>query len=91
MKERIIALIERFYSTTMLMKVSTSNIHQLFVELLQETGLLLMPILGVGMLAGIISNYLQVGFLFSTEVIKPKLENSIQSKGLNEYTVFEPS
>ncbi|MBG9817080.1 flagellar biosynthesis protein FlhB [Bacillus safensis] len=81
MKERLIALIERFYSTTMLMKVSTSNIHQLFVELLQETGLLLMPILGVGMLAGIISNYLQVGFLFSPEVIKPKLEKLDPIKG----------
>ena len=63
------------------MKVSTSNIHQLFLELLQETGLLLMPILGVGMLAGIISNYLQVGFLFSTEVIKPKLEKLDPIKG----------
>ena len=80
-EERIIALIERFYSTTMLMKVSTSNIHQLFLELLQETGLLLMPILGVGMLAGIISNYLQVGFLFSPEVIKPKLEKLDPIKG----------
>lgn len=40
-----------------------------------------MPILGVGMLAGIISNYLQVGFLFSTEVIKPKLEKLDPIKG----------
>ncbi|BBP89373.1 hypothetical protein BsIDN1_29910 [Bacillus safensis] len=50
-----------------------------------------MPILGVGMLAGIISNYLQVGFLFSPEVIKPKLEKLDPIKGLNGYTVFEPS
>ena len=64
MKERIIALIERFYSTTMLMKVSTSNIHQLFLELLQETGLLLMPILGVGMLAGLSVTIYKSAFSF---------------------------
>jgi type III secretion protein U len=45
---------------------------------------ILMPVLGVALIAGIFANYLQFGSLFAMENIKPKLENISPAKGLKK-------
>lgn len=87
MRDRLLSFIETFYTESLTMKLSESNVHTLFVSLLKDMGMILAPILLVALVAGVVSNYMQVGFLFSAEVIQPKLENWIRSKALNEYTV----
>ncbi len=80
--ERQVAVIYRnFYTESLTMKLSESNVHTLFISLLEDTGIILAPILLVALVAGVVSNYMQVGFLFSAEVIQPKLEKLDPIKG----------
>lgn len=73
MRDRLLSFIETFYTESLTMKLSESNVHTLFVSLLKDMGMILAPILLVALVAGVVSNYMQVGFLFSAEVIQPKL------------------
>ncbi len=51
-----------------------TGLQTLYVELLLRTLLIVAPILSAAVLAGVISSYMQVGYLFSPEAIKPKLD-----------------
>lgn len=81
MRDRLLSFIETFYTESLTMKLSESNVHTLFVSLLKDMGMILAPILLVALVAGVVSNYMQVGFLFSAEVIQPKLEKLDPIKG----------
>lgn len=81
MRDRPLSFIETFYTESLTMKLSESNVHTLFVSLLKDMGMILAPILLVALVAGVVSNYMQVGFLFSAEVIQPKLEKLDPIKG----------
>lgn len=65
----------------MFMDLTESNIQVIFLDVLQELVILLGPIMIVAMIAGIFANYIQFGFLFSTETIQPKLEKLDPIKG----------
>ncbi|WP_077211536.1 flagellar biosynthesis protein FlhB [Bacillus dakarensis] len=65
----------------MLMNLTASNVQVIFLDVLKELILVLAPIMAVAMIAGIIANYMQFGFLFSTEAIQPKLEKIDPIKG----------
>ncbi|KAB2337525.1 flagellar biosynthesis protein FlhB [Cytobacillus depressus] len=69
------------FNQFMLMELSEANVQTLFLAILKEVVLFLGPIMLVAMIAGIAANYMQVGFLFSTEVIQPKLEKLNPIKG----------
>ncbi|KAF1681159.1 flagellar biosynthesis protein FlhB [Bacillus sp. SKDU12] len=81
MRDRLLSFIETFYTDLLTMKLSESNVHTLFISLLKDMGIILAPILLVALIAGVASNYLQVGFLFSAEAIQPKLEKLDPIKG----------
>lgn len=49
------------------------ELQKLFTEILLRSALILAPILGVALIAGVLSSYMQIGFLFSLEAIQPKL------------------
>ncbi|TFE03484.1 flagellar biosynthesis protein FlhB [Jeotgalibacillus sp. R-1-5s-1] len=50
-------------------------------EMLTQVAWLVLPIMGVAAIGGIVGNYLQVGFLVSTDPLKPKLSKLDPIKG----------
>lgn len=63
------------------MDLTENNIQMIFLDILEELVFVLAPIMVVAMLAGVLANYMQFGFLFSTESIQPKLEKLDPIKG----------
>ncbi|MDQ0175806.1 flagellar biosynthesis protein FlhB [Bacillus chungangensis] len=66
----------------MLLEPTETNIQMVLVDILTETALILAPVMAIALVAGLVANYLQVGFLFTTEPMKPKLEKLDPIKGL---------
>ncbi|GGC90240.1 flagellar biosynthetic protein FlhB [Thalassobacillus devorans] len=60
--------------------VTEKNVFQVFTETTIELSKVLAPIMGVAVIAGLASNWLQVGFMFTTDPLKFKLSkiNPIQ-------------
>ncbi|PLR97263.1 flagellar biosynthesis protein FlhB [Bacillus sp. T33-2] len=56
------------------MDLTENSVHVVMLEILQDLALFLGPVMLVAMVAGVVANYFQVGFLFSTEAIQMKLE-----------------
>ncbi len=62
-------------------ELSVQVIVGLFRKAVLSMAAILLPILGLAMLVGLISNIGQVGFLFTTKTLKPKLERISPIKG----------
>lgn len=54
--------------------LTESNVHQVFVEGTIETAKIIAPIMGIAIVAGLVSNFTQIGFLFTTEPLKIDLK-----------------
>ncbi|KYD00023.1 flagellar biosynthesis protein FlhB [Heyndrickxia sporothermodurans] len=65
----------------LLVDLTENNFHVLVVEVLKEIAIVLGPILLVAFIAAIVSNFAQIGLLFSPESIAPKLEKLDPIKG----------
>lgn len=63
--------------------LSVHNIQTLFTQVTLEAASIVSPIMAIALVAGVLSNYIQIGFLFSTEPLKMKLER------LNPLTGFK--
>jgi flagellar biosynthesis protein FlhB len=74
LRKGIFTLFENSLQENLLMDLTEGNIQSLLLFILKELSLSIGPILLVAMLAGVISNFLQVGFMVTTEAIQPKLE-----------------
>jgi flagellar biosynthesis protein FlhB len=74
LKKGIFALFENSLQENLLMDVTEANLQNLVLTILKELSLLIGPILMVALIAGVVSNFFQVGFMFSSEAIQPKLE-----------------
>jgi flagellar biosynthesis protein FlhB len=70
----ILALFKNSFQEYMLMDVSPGNLRIISLAILKELALYLGPILLVALIAGLVSNLAQVGFMFTSEAIMPKLE-----------------
>ncbi|MFZ3587906.1 flagellar biosynthesis protein FlhB [Bacillus sp. DJP31] len=81
MLDGMIDLFVHSFEDYMLMELTEQTAFSILSDLLPEIVLILMPVMLVAMLGGIIANYLQVGFLFSTEAIQFKLEKLDPIKG----------
>lgn len=73
MKDQITILFVQSFQIYMLEEVTIDKVHMIFMELLLQLIWVIGPIMLAAMLGAIISNYLQVGPLFSTEAIHMKL------------------
>ncbi len=51
-----------------------TNLQALLAEVLFRSFLIVLPILMVALVSGVVASYVQIGFLFSLEVIKPKFD-----------------
>ncbi|ANX12300.1 flagellar biosynthesis protein FlhB [Fictibacillus arsenicus] len=74
MGERLKHLFMYSLDKKLLYDVTETSIPKLFWELSIEVAIILAPVMIAAMAAGVIGNYLQVGFLLSTEAIQMKLE-----------------
>jgi flagellar biosynthetic protein FlhB len=64
------------------MQLKEANLHWLVIELFQRGLKIVAPLFVVLVLVGLASNYVQVGFLFSTQAIAPKFSKLNPLKGL---------
>lgn len=74
MGERLLHLFTHSLDKKLLYDVTETSIPKLFWELSMEVAVILAPVMIAAMFAGVLGNYLQVGFLLSTEAIQMKLE-----------------
>ncbi|WP_102271445.1 flagellar biosynthesis protein FlhB [Cytobacillus massiliigabonensis] len=81
MKDIVLYVMKHSFQDIMLTELTEANVQSVFLAILKELVFLLGPIMFVALIAGVASNYMQVGILFSTEVIQPKLEKLDPIKG----------
>jgi flagellar biosynthesis protein FlhB len=72
--EGCLNIFRRSYQEYLLWDITMANTHTLFTQLLFESVKLVIPIFGVVLVAGVIANYMQVGFMFNPDSLKMKLE-----------------
>lgn len=66
------AMFRTIFSNASLVEINSAAIHYFAVKIFAFLGLSLLPMLGMLMVIGIISNVAQFGFLFSGEALQPK-------------------
>ncbi len=77
----VMDIFRRTFNQYMLMDLTAENLHQIGLDLIFGVAVLLGPIMLVALVAGLGANLLQVGFLFTAEPMKPKLEKIDPIKG----------
>lgn len=73
MKNIVTSIFIFSFEDNMLIPLTENSVSVIFLQMIEQAAYLLIPIMIAAMLAGVLSNYLQIGFLFSTEAIQPKL------------------
>lgn len=81
LKNIVLSIYKVVFQEFLLLELTEQNLQTIIMTLLKELVLFLGPIMIVAMVAAIAANYLQVGFLFSTEAIQFKLEKIDPVKG----------
>jgi flagellar biosynthesis protein FlhB len=79
--QRIYRLFHYSFEHNLLVDVTVSNIEGVFIDVAKEVAIILAPIMAIAMVAAALANYTQVGFLFTVEPLKPKLEKINPIKG----------
>ncbi|WP_064093698.1 flagellar biosynthesis protein FlhB [Rossellomorea aquimaris] len=74
-------LFNHTFQEYMLMELSENTVQVITLDIMKELALLLGPIMLVALLAGLLSNYIQVGVMFTTKPLQPKLEKIDPIKG----------
>jgi flagellar biosynthesis protein FlhB len=74
-------LFHQTFQEYMLMDLTENTVQVITMDLMKEIALLLGPIMLVALLSGLFSNYIQVGVMFTTEPLQPKLEKIDPIKG----------
>ncbi|MGE6753097.1 flagellar biosynthesis protein FlhB [Rossellomorea sp. NPDC071047] len=74
-------LFNQTFQEYMLMELTENTVQVITMDIMKELALLLGPIMIVALLAGLFSNYIQVGVMFTTKPLEPKLEKIDPIKG----------
>lgn len=82
MLEHFYIMIRYYLENIHSMEITTANIPAITYTSMIYSGKIIWPLLAVLFIMALLSNYLQVGVLFSTEKITPKLEKIDPIKGL---------
>ncbi len=78
-----------FYINNLLnIQLTGSNLSQLFTQMIWMIARIILPILGVGVLAALVINVAQSGFLFTTKKIVPNFSKIISNIGKNFSRMF---
>ncbi|RFU71302.1 flagellar biosynthesis protein FlhB [Peribacillus saganii] len=81
MLQSMLDLFRHSFQDLMLLEISEENIQVLMVGILKDMAVMLAPVMGVALIAGMASNIGQIGFMFSPESIQFKLEKLDPIKG----------
>jgi len=73
---------QALYKNMLIETVTIDTVMQLYSDSLMEMGKIVLPIMVVALVAGIGANYLQFGFLFTTETLKFDLKKIDPIKGI---------
>ena len=95
--QKLMAILSEYLSEQSILMASNgmnqNQIRGIFLRAIMSMLGALFPILGVALVTGVTSNLIQVGFLFTSEPIKPKLEKISPIKGFKRLfsmrTLFE--
>lgn len=74
MKQTMTGMYEHAFREYMLREVTVNQVHTVFVEMTWEVSKVIAPVMGVAIVAGIASNLLQVGIMFTGEPLKMDLK-----------------
>ncbi|PLS01468.1 flagellar biosynthesis protein FlhB [Neobacillus cucumis] len=66
----ILVLFQDLFSSYLLLDLTESSTHKLFVDITILTEKIVLPILALLFVMGLLANYFQIGFLFTTENLK---------------------
>ncbi|MGP9041198.1 flagellar biosynthesis protein FlhB [Cytobacillus kochii] len=77
----IITMLEHSFNEYLLLDVTEASVFKILLDILKELIMIVGPIMIVALIAGIIANYIQVGVLFTTKPVEPKLEKLDPIKG----------
>lgn len=61
--------------------VTALNVEQVFLSMTMEVGKVVLPIMGVAIVSALLANYIQIGFLFTSEPLKFDLKKIDPIKG----------
>ncbi|WP_110112816.1 flagellar biosynthesis protein FlhB [Bacillus sp. CGMCC 1.16541] len=72
--KQITLMMKQTFQSYLLLDVTENNLFMILFELLPKMVTAIGPIMLVALIGAVAANYMQIGFLFSTEAIQPKLE-----------------
>ena len=80
MKNIVLEIYEIAFVQYIGMPLTEKSIQVIFIQMLELSAQLLLPVMAAAVIGGVISNYVQVGFLYTTETLQFKLSkiNPIQ-------------
>ncbi|HZG70572.1 MAG TPA: flagellar biosynthesis protein FlhB [Chondromyces sp.] len=81
MGNEMLDFLQHSFQHYMSMPLTEENVKVITLDIMRELAVILGPVMLVALLAGVAANYIQVGFLFTGETIKPKLEKIDPIKG----------
>ncbi|OLO40908.1 flagellar biosynthesis protein FlhB [Alkalihalophilus pseudofirmus] len=77
----LLAMLKHTFQNYMLLDLTELTLQMVLNEVTYTSAIVVLPIMLVALIAGVFSSYLQVGPLFSTEAIQPKLSKLDPIKG----------
>lgn len=81
MYQKISGLTKEYLQQKIFERLTEENVQVIVFEVLKMMGLTLAPVLATAVVAGVLVNVMQVGFMFSTETIQFKLDKLDPIKG----------
>jgi len=80
LKEHIVDIFHLAFIQYIGMPLTEKSIQVIFIQMLEKAALIVIPVMAAAMIGGLLANYLQIGFLFTTETLQFKLSkiNPIQ-------------
>lgn len=81
MYNHLFALMRKYLQDFTVTDFSEESMQVILIEILMEMGLILGPVFVAAVVAGVLANVMQIGFMFSTESIQFKLEKLDPIKG----------
>lgn len=81
MKKHVTALYRHAFSEYIHWDVTVETVHQVLFESVLELAKLVAPLMLIAVIAGITANFMQIGFLFTTEPLKLDLKKIDPIKG----------
>ncbi|MGM9927529.1 MAG: flagellar biosynthesis protein FlhB [Bacillus sp. (in: firmicutes)] len=74
MSGMVLSIFTTSFEQNLLIPLTENSVSAVFIQMIEKAAYILIPIMLAAMIAGVLSNYMQVGMLFSPEAIKFKLE-----------------